>query len=75
MDVDESGERMQKKILRAQQAKAPYMLVVGDQEAAAGTVAIRRRDGVTAPGWGVEAFAQALCDEIGGRRITPGIAS
>ena len=75
VDVDESNERMQKKIARAQQAKVPYMLVVGDQEAAAGTVSTRRRDGATASGWGVEAFAQALCDEIGARRIAPGIAA
>ena len=73
VDVDESNERMQKKILRAQQARAPYMLVVGDQEAAAGTLSMRRRDGLTASGWGVEAFAQALCDEIGARGIVPGI--
>ena len=33
------------KIRAAQLMKVPYMLVVGDQEAAAGTVSLRKRDG------------------------------
>ena len=45
VEVDSSSERMQKKILFAQQQKVPYMLVVGKQEAADGTVAVRLRDG------------------------------
>lgn len=44
-DVDESPERMQAKIRNAQLQKIPYMLVVGDKEAAAGAVAIRLRSG------------------------------
>ena len=73
VDVDESDERMQKKILRAQQAKAPYMLVVGDREAAEGTVSVRRRDGVALPAMPVAAFLDALSDEIRARRIAPAI--
>jgi threonyl-tRNA synthetase len=69
VEVDDANERMQKKILRAQQAKTPYMLVVGDQEAAAGTVSVRRRDGVVLPALPVDAFAQALVAEIGARRL------
>lgn len=45
VEVDMASERMQKKILFAQQQKVPYMLVVGKQEAADGTVAVRLRDG------------------------------
>lgn len=45
VEVDASNDRMQKKILFAQQQKVPYMLVVGKQEAADGTVAVRLRDG------------------------------
>src|SRR6202012_223087 len=41
VEVDSSSERMQKKILFAQQRKVPYMLVVGDKEHEAGTVAVR----------------------------------
>lgn len=45
VEVDSSSERMQKKILIAQQQKVPYMLVVGKKEAEDGTVAVRLRDG------------------------------
>ncbi|MCZ7667637.1 MAG: His/Gly/Thr/Pro-type tRNA ligase C-terminal domain-containing protein [Chloroflexi bacterium] len=43
-DVDDSSERMNKKIRNAQLMKIPYMLVVGDQEEAEGAVAVRTRD-------------------------------
>jgi threonyl-tRNA synthetase len=43
--VDDGQERMQKKILNAQQMKIPYMLVVGDKEQEAGAVAVRLRSG------------------------------
>ena len=44
-DLDDRGERMQAKIRDAQLQKVPYMLVVGDREAAEGTVAARLRSG------------------------------
>jgi len=53
-EVDERGERMQAKIRDAQLQKVPYMLVVGDREAAAGTAAVRLRSG----------------EELGGRALT-----
>jgi threonyl-tRNA synthetase len=45
VDVDTRGERMQAKIRDAQLQKVPYMLVVGDKEAAAGAVSVRKRSG------------------------------
>ncbi|MCH8994893.1 MAG: threonine--tRNA ligase [Chloroflexi bacterium] len=44
-EVDGRGERMQAKIRDAQLQKIPYMLVVGDREQEADTVAVRQRDG------------------------------
>ncbi len=44
-EIDDSSERMQAKIRHAQLQKIPYMLVVGDKEAATGAVAIRLRSG------------------------------
>ncbi|HNS39485.1 MAG TPA: threonine--tRNA ligase, partial [Promineifilum sp.] len=44
VSVDESSERMNKKIREAQLQKVPYMLVVGDKEAETGAVAVRTRD-------------------------------
>ena len=46
VDVDDSNERMNKKIRNAQLMKIPYMLVVGDQEEEDGAVAVRTRDNV-----------------------------
>src|SRR5205085_754928 len=44
VEVDGRSERMQAKIRDAQLQKVPYMLVVGDKEAAAEAVAVRSRD-------------------------------
>jgi threonyl-tRNA synthetase len=44
-EVDTRSERINLKIRQAQLDKIPYMLVVGDKEAAAATVSIRRRSG------------------------------
>jgi len=43
--ADLGSDRMNAKIRAAQLMKIPYMLVVGDQEMANETVALRRRDG------------------------------
>jgi threonyl-tRNA synthetase len=45
VDADFTAERMQKKIRDAQLQKIPYMLVVGEREAAEGKVAVRLRSG------------------------------
>jgi threonyl-tRNA synthetase len=44
-EVDESDERMQKKIRTAQQQKIPFMALAGDQDVSSGTVSFRYRDG------------------------------
>ncbi|HXV44734.1 MAG TPA: threonine--tRNA ligase [Anaerolineae bacterium] len=43
--ADLGTERMNAKIRQAQLLQIPYMLVVGDQEVANGTVSLRKRDG------------------------------
>ena len=45
VEVDVRAERMQAKIRDAQLQKVPYMLVVGDREAEAGSAAVRLRSG------------------------------
>jgi threonyl-tRNA synthetase len=45
VEIDSRGERMQAKIRDAQLQKVPYMLVVGDKEQEANSVAVRHRDG------------------------------
>ncbi len=56
--VDESSERMNKKIREAQLQKTPYMLVVGDKEAETRAVAVRTRDNE-------DRGAQPLVDFVG----------
>ena len=45
VEVNESNDRMNAKIRQAQLQKVPYMLVVGDREVDAGSVAVRTRAG------------------------------
>lgn len=68
VEVDASSERMQKKILFAQQKKVPYMLVVGKQEAADGTVAVRLRDGTDLGAKPIQWVIDRLKGEVEGRR-------
>ncbi len=45
IEVDTSDDRMQKKIRTAQQSKVPFMLIAGGEDAEAGAVSFRFRDG------------------------------
>lgn len=45
VEVDASADRMQKKIRNAQRSKVPFMVIVGDEDMAAGSVSFRYRDG------------------------------
>ncbi|HET8560698.1 MAG TPA: threonine--tRNA ligase, partial [Marmoricola sp.] len=45
VEVDDSDDRMQKKIRNAQLQKVPFMLIAGDDDMAAGAVSFRYRDG------------------------------
>jgi threonyl-tRNA synthetase len=45
VEVDDSDDRMQKKIRNAQKQKVPYMLLAGDDDVAKGAVSFRYRNG------------------------------
>jgi threonyl-tRNA synthetase len=45
VEVDDSDDRMQKKIRNAQKQKIPFMLLAGDDDVAAGAVSFRYRSG------------------------------
>jgi threonyl-tRNA synthetase len=66
-DVDVRGERMNAKIRDAQLEKVPYMLVVGDREAEAEAVAVRRRDGEDLGALPVEDLKSRLLEEMRSR--------
>ncbi|MGO9179626.1 MAG: threonine--tRNA ligase [Candidatus Limnocylindrales bacterium] len=68
VEVDDSDSRMQNKIRLAQEQKVPYMLVLGDREVAARTVAVRTRAAVQEPPAGWVDLADRLVAEAAARR-------
>jgi len=68
VDIDHSAERMQKKIRDAQLLKIPYMLVVGEREAAEGKVAVRLRSGKDLGAMALEQFIGRIKAEAETRR-------
>ncbi len=54
VEVDDSDDRMQKKIRNAQLQKVPFMMIAGDDDVAAGAVSFRYRDGHQDNGVSVE---------------------
>jgi threonyl-tRNA synthetase len=71
IEVDERSESIGRRIREGELAKTPYMLVVGDREAAEGTVAVRRRHEGDVGTLAVEAFAEHVREETAGRRDVP----
>ena len=69
VEVDSSDNRMQNKIRLAQEQKVPYMLVLGDREVEARTVALRPRTGDQEPGVAWDALADRLADEVRTRAV------
>jgi len=63
VELDERQEKIGFKIREAQLQKIPYMLVVGDKEAADGTVAVRTRAGGDQGARPVAAFIEAAKNE------------
>ena len=64
VDTDLRNEKIGYKIREAQMQKLPYMLVVGDKEAEAGTVSVRTRGGVDLGAMPVEEFIAKIKEEI-----------
>jgi threonyl-tRNA synthetase len=65
-EVDVSGEKMGALIRRARLAKIPYVLVVGDQDVAAGSVGVNRRGWPAVPEKGVplDTFVAEVASEV-----------
>ena len=63
-ELDDRNEKIGYKIREAQLQKVPYMLVVGDREAAEGTVAVRSRSAGDQGARAVEAFVTAALEEV-----------
>ncbi len=67
VETDLRNEKIGKKIREAQMQKIPYMLVVGDKEAEAGTVSVRTRAGGDEGAMPVSAFCERVLGEIKSR--------
>jgi threonyl-tRNA synthetase len=68
VELDDRQEKIGFKIREAQLQKIPYMLVVGDKEAAEGTVAVRTRTGGDQGARPVAAFIEAAKNEARPRK-------
>lgn len=64
VEIDERPEKIGKKIREAELARVPYMLVVGEKEAAEKMVSIRRQGKGDAGQLALESFAQQILEEI-----------
>lgn len=70
-DVDDSDDRMQKKILKAQQQKVPFMLVAGERDVEAHAVSMRYRNGIERRGVPLEDAIVEIERNIASRQIDP----
>jgi threonyl-tRNA synthetase len=70
VEVDDSDDRMQKKIRTASKQKVPFVLIAGATDAEAGAVSFRFRDGSQHNGVPVEKAVAAIADWVAGRANT-----
>ncbi|WP_119080197.1 threonine--tRNA ligase [Chitinophaga alhagiae] len=67
-EIDDRNEKIGKKIREAELAKIPYMLVVGEKEAAEGKVAVRRQAKGDLGTMETAAFIKVVEDEVVNRK-------
>jgi threonyl-tRNA synthetase len=71
VEVDAADDRMQKKILRAQQHKVPFMLVAGPRDVEADAVSMRYRNGVERRGVPIDEAIVEIARNIASRQVEP----
>jgi len=67
VEVDDSDDRMQKKIRNAQLQKVPFMVIAGDNDVEAGAVSFRYRDGRQDNGVPVEEAIKRVAEAVASR--------
>jgi threonyl-tRNA synthetase len=70
VEIDERVEKIGYKIREAQLQKVPYMLVIGDREAADGTVAVRSRSAGDLGSRPVDTFIADALEEVRTKALT-----
>lgn len=69
VECDFRNEKINYKIREAQSQKIPYMLIIGDKEAASGTVSVRTRAGGDMGATALDEFKSKLLEEIATRSL------
>jgi threonyl-tRNA synthetase len=64
VEIDDSDDRMQKKIRNAQLQKVPFMVIAGDDDMAEHAVSFRYRDGHQENGVGVDEAIQRVVNAV-----------
>ena len=64
VDIDLADEQLGKRIRNAKTSKVPYVLVVGDDDVAAGTVGVNPRGGDVDRGVALQQFIQHLSSDV-----------
>ncbi|QYJ05798.1 threonine--tRNA ligase [Nocardioides panacisoli] len=67
IELDDSDDRMQKKIRNAQLAKVPFMLIAGDDDQESGAVSFRYRDGHQDNGVPIDEAIERVVDAVRSR--------
>jgi len=67
VELDDSDDRMQKKIRNAQLQKVPFMVIAGDQDVDAGAVSFRYRDGRQDNGVPIEEAIERVASAVASR--------
>ncbi len=71
IQIDDSSERMQKKIHNAQTQKVPYMIILGDKEQQFSKISVRKRNGTNLGLCPLSHFEQHIKEEITRRQDLP----
>jgi threonyl-tRNA synthetase len=71
VEVDAADDRMQKKILRAQQQKVPFMFVAGPRDVESGAVSMRYRNGIERRGVPLDDAILEVSRNIASRQVDP----
>ncbi len=69
VEVNDSPDRMARKIAEATTQKVPYMLIIGKREVADGTVSVRLRTGEDLGAMSVEAFVNRAREVVEGKSL------
>jgi len=71
VEIEDRSWTVGKKIQQAHDDNVPYMIIVGGDEADAGTISVRDREEREQKGVGLDAFADHLQGEVSEQRVEP----